>query len=69
MLSNDFGFNISDSFFGDVNHDLHFDEFILNSQAISYESFLNETRDITDIENLYIDNISDEFFIECIPKQ
>lgn len=69
MLSNDACFNTSDSFLGDTNNDLHFDEFILNCQAISHVSSLDETKNMDDVENLYMDNDSNEFFIERIPKQ
>lgn len=68
MLSNDFCFNTSNSLLGNGNNDLHFDEFILNCQAISHKSFLDETRDVKNVENLYMDNDSDEFLIERIPE-
>ena len=64
MLSNDFCFNTSDSLLGDANDDQHFDEFIQNCQAISHEFSCDETRDMSmNVENLYMDNDSDEFFI------
>lgn len=68
ILLNNICFNISDSLLGDSNNDLHFDKFILNYQVINYKSFLDETRDMNDIKNLYIDNNFDEFLIEQIPE-
>lgn len=69
MLSNDICFNISDFVFKDVSNNLHFDEFILNYQAISHRFSFDKNRDMSNVKKLYKDNNSDEFFIERIPKQ
>lgn len=70
MLLNDYCFNISDFLLKDVNNNLYFDGFIWNYQPTSHESSLNKTtRDISDLENVYIDNDSNKFLIERIFKQ
>lgn len=68
MQSDNIYLNISDLFFKYTNNDLHFDEFILNCQAINYKFFFDETKDMKNIKNLYINNDSNFFFIDYIFK-
>lgn len=60
-----FVFNTSDSFLGDTNNDLHFDEFILNCQIICHNFSVNNTRDMSNIKNLYMNNNSDKFLLSA----
>lgn len=70
MLLNNYCFNMSDFLLKDVNNNLYFDRFIWNCQPTSHESSFNKTtRDISDLENVYIDNHSNKFLIERILEQ
>lgn len=69
MLSNNFRFITSNFFLKDTNNNLHFDEFILKYQIISHKLTFYKTKDMSYIENLDINDDSNKFLSEHIPKQ
>lgn len=61
MLSNNISFNISDFFTGVENNNLNFNKFVINYKAISHKSYLNISKKLSDIKDLFIKYEVNEF--------